>query len=52
MRQREQEGKDGGLHVLEKKEECVKTAGERQQKRRELSGGGGKGGVKKAARDS
>lgn len=50
MRQREQEEKDGGLHVLEKKEECVKTAGERQQKRRELSGGVKKGGRKEGSK--
>lgn len=49
MRQKEQEEKDGGLHVLEKKEGYVKTAGKRQQERQKLSGGGRKGGRKEGS---
>lgn len=49
MRQREQEGKDGGLG---KKEGYVKTADERQQERQELSGGGRKEGSKGGSKDS
>lgn len=52
MRQREQEGKDGGLRSLGKKEGYVKTADERQQERLELSGGGRKEGSKGGGKDS